>query len=98
MPTLDRPIFQCGKLAGARPNQLTVAADFAQFVACALVRAASRFIGMLGEHPQSQRSSAGRREESGRGTHECVRHVGAPITSRFLPAAAPGGDHAPEFT
>jgi hypothetical protein len=53
-------------------------------VACALVRAASRLVGMLGEHPRSPRFSAGRREESRRGTHECVRHDGPPILSRVL--------------
>jgi hypothetical protein len=31
---------------------------------------------MLGEHRQFQGFSAGRPEESGRGTHECVRHIG----------------------
>jgi hypothetical protein len=47
-----------------------------QPVECALVRAASRLFGMLGEHRQFQGFSAGRPEESGRGTHECVRHIG----------------------
>ncbi len=45
-------------------------------MACALVRAASRLVGMLGGHPQVRRFSARRPEESGRGTHECVRHFG----------------------
>ncbi len=63
-----------------------------QFVACALMRAASRLIGMLGGYPQVQRLCAGRPDESRRGTHECVRHVGAPILSQLLTLAVPCED------
>ena len=53
-------------------------------MACALVRAASRLVGMLGEHPRFPRFSAGHRQEWRRGTHECVRHNGTPILSAIL--------------
>jgi hypothetical protein len=47
-------------------------------VAHALVRAASRLIGMHGGEPLELRMSARHRHEWRRGTHECVRHVAIP--------------------
>ena len=41
-------------------------------MACALVRAASRLVGMPGEHPRFRRFSAGHRHKWRGGSHECA--------------------------
>jgi len=59
---------------GVRPG---ASAAFA-FVACALVRATSRLIGMPGGHTRARRFSAKRPDEWGGGTDEGLRYSAEP--------------------